>query len=535
MYKQRKTPGVYVTEIDSYGNSIVPVATAIPAFIGYTQNTSYNGEDLCNKPRRVTSLSEFYTIYGIEPPLIQFELEKTESSEADFIGENGENYLLKANGPHYRMYKAVKFFYQNGGNQCYIVSVGNYTLAPNLADLIAGIDLLEKVPEPTLLLVPDAVELFDESQIPLKDKFKAAYTLQSHMVNHCGSMGNRMAILDIPWAYWQTEKNPSESIDAFRENLNPIRPNYKAYAAAYYPWLHTLLYSKEDFSYNNLTANALKTLDYLLQLEAKKIPEVNRGSFLLMISQLTGQAAGKGVDDPPITNSKLSKEDQLKIEEKNRQKADHNLQLISKTYQLLREAILKKLNLTPASGAIAGIYTTVDNAEGVWKAPANINIIGAVAPEIAISHDTQEDLIAPLSGKAINPIRLFPGNGLLVWGARTLDGNSGDWRYIHVKRTAIYLEQSIKYAIQAYKFQPNNANTWFAIKSVIDSFLTNVWKLGGLMGASSADAFSVNVGLGSSMSAEDIFNNILRVSVKVAITYPAEFIELNFVQEMSEG
>lgn len=532
MTNKIKTPGVYINEKNAFPNNIVPVPTSIPAFIGYT---SSKGQNLRNKPIKVVSMHEFYTFFGDKPALIQFDLEKTESSEADFVGENGENYLLKADGPHYRMHSAVKFFYENGGEQCYIISVGDFTDAPNLADLMAGIDLLEKVPEPTLLLVPDAVELFDESQIHLKDKFKAAYTLQSHMVNHCGIMGNRMAILDIPWAYWQTEENPSESIDAFRENLNPIRPNYKAYAAAYYPWLHTLLFSKEDFSYNNLTANALKTLDYLLQLEAPKKPEVNRGPFLLMVSQLTGQTAGEGADDPPMTDSKISKEDQLKIDKKNRQKADHNLQLISKTYQLLREAILKKLNLTPASGAIAGIYTTVDNAEGVWKAPANITVIGAVAPAIAISHDTQEDLIAPLSGKAINTIRLFPGNGLLVWGARTLYGNSGDWRYIHVNRTSIFLEQSIKYAIQAYKFEPNNANTWFAIKSVIDSFLTNVWKEGGLMGASSADAFSVNVGLGSSMSAEDIFNYILRVSVKVAITYPAEFIELNFVQEMSEG
>ncbi|GEO19853.1 phage tail sheath family protein [Cyclobacterium qasimii] len=531
MTKPMKTPGVYINELYARPNTVVPVPTSIPAFIGYT----FLGEDLCNKPRRVTSLYEFYRIFGKEPPLIQFDLEKTESSEADFIGQNGENYLLKANGPHYRMYKAVKFFYQNGGDQCYIVSVGNYTVAPNLADLIAGIDLLEKVPEPTLLLVPDAVELFDESQIHLKDKFKAAYALQSHMVNHCGSMGNRMSILDIPLAYWQTEKNPSESIDAFRENVNPIRPNYNAYAAAYYPWLHTFLYPKEDYSYKNLSANALKTLDYLLQLEAPKKPEVNRGPFLLMVSQLTGQTAGEGADDPPMTDSKISKEEQLKIDKKNRQKADQNLQLISKAYQSLREAILKKLNLTPPSGAIAGIYTTVDNTAGVWKAPANISMIDVKAPAINISQDFQEDLNAPLSGKAINPIRLFPNNGLLIWGARTLDGNSTDWRYINIKRAAIFLEQSIKQAIKDYEYEPNTANTWVSIKSMIQNFLTNLWKQGGLVGSSPSDAYTVNVGLGSTMTAEDILNGILRVSVKVALSHPAEFIEISFQQKMQES
>ncbi|MDD4190905.1 MAG: hypothetical protein PHI28_06225 [Mangrovibacterium sp.] len=75
---------------------------------------------------------------------------------------------------------------------------------------------------------------------------------------------------------------------------------------------------------------------------------------------------------------------------------------------------------------------------------------------------------------SVNAIRTFIGEGMLVWGARTLDGNSSDWRHINVRRTVIMLEESIKTAGKAYVFEPNVANTWFTLKSVISGFLTGI-------------------------------------------------------------
>jgi len=88
----------------------------------------------------------------------------------------------------------------------------------------------------------------------------------------------------------------------------------------------------------------------------------------------------------------------------------------------------------------------VDNSRGVWKAPANVSLSGVVSPAVNISHDEQEDLNVLIQGKTINAIRPFIGEGTLVWRARTLDGNSLDWRYINVRRTMIMLEESIKLA-----------------------------------------------------------------------------------------
>lgn len=533
MYKQRKTPGVYVSEIDSFGNSIVPVATAVPAFIGYTHNTSYNGEDLRNKSRRVTSLSDYNTIFGNEPPVTQFDLEKTSTDAADFtFGEDGESYLVKANGPQYRMHSALQLFFDNGGEECYVISVGSYQDRINATDIKAAIDLLEKEVRPTLLIIPEAVEFHDPDQPTLKKQYAEAYDLQSHMIDHCGTMRSRVAILEIPRGYWEPEKNPSESIDAFREKVIPSQAAYYSFAAAYYPWIQTNLYSEANFSYEILTRQSMKTLDTLLKIEAKGHIE-HKGAFLLNIALLTGQTAAQGADDLPKEEPDLSKDEKLKLKESLRKKAHNNLIAKSKVYKLVIEAILKRINTMPPSAAMAGIFTSVDMNHGVWIAPANVAING-VSPAVHITSEMQVDLNVPLSGLAINAIRTFPGQGVLVWGARTMDGNSQDWRYVNVRRTAIFLEQSIKSAIRVYIYEPNTANIWATIKSEIGNFLTNVWKQGGLMGSIPAEAFVVYIGLGSTMTAEDILNGILRVSVKVALSHPGEFIELSFEQEMGK-
>lgn len=97
------------------------------------------------------------------------------------------------------------------------------------------------------------------------------------------------------------------------------------------------------------------------------------------------------------------------------------------------------------------------------------------------------------------------------------------------------IEQSIKLAMKAYIFELNDANTWIAIKSMISSFLYNIWKQGALQGAKSDDAFSISVGLGSSITAEDIMNGTLRVIVKLAVVLPAEYIVISLEQQQQSS
>lgn len=203
-------------------------------------------------------------------------------------------------------------------------------------------------------------------------------------------------------------------------------------------------------------------------------------------------------------------------------------------YQQVLDCIKSQLNVLPPSSAMAGVYTMVDNNRGVWKAPANVALSSVISPSVNISHDEQEDLNAPLNGEAVNAIRSFIGQGVLVWGARTLDGNSNDWRYINVRRMVIMLEQSIQKAMRPFVFEPNNANTWVHLKTIVNNFLINKWKQGALIGSTPEEAFSVQVGLGQTMTGDDIINGILRMQVLVSIIRPAEFIVLTFEQQMQE-
>lgn len=206
----------------------------------------------------------------------------------------------------------------------------------------------------------------------------------------------------------------------------------------------------------------------------------------------------------------------------------------SALYARVCAGILAALNLIPPSGAMAGLYAMVDNERGVWKAPANVSLNAVVSPAVELTQAEQEDLNVPLDGKAVNAIRSFAGRGTLVWGARTLDGNSEDWKYINVRRLLIMLEQSIKLAARAYVFEPNDANTWVTVKSAIESFLLGMWKLGALMGSKPEDAYSVNVGLGSTMTGDDILNGRLNVTVMVAPLRPAEFVMITLQQLMQK-
>lgn len=214
---------------------------------------------------------------------------------------------------------------------------------------------------------------------------------------------------------------------------------------------------------------------------------------------------------------------------------DKTLRALVPLYNTMMDAITKRENCMAPGAAMAGLYTMVDNSRGVWKAPANISVNSVVGPTVNIDHEQQENLNVDTAGKSINAIRPFVGEGTLVWGARTLDGNSLDWRYINVRRTMIMIEESIRLASKAYVFEPNTSNTWVTIRSMIENFLTSIWKQGGLAGAVPTDAFSVHVGLGDTMTPVDILEGIMRITVLLAVVRPAEFIEITFQQQMQKS
>lgn len=190
----------------------------------------------------------------------------------------------------------------------------------------------------------------------------------------------------------------------------------------------------------------------------------------------------------------------------------------------------------PPSGAVAGLYASVDASRGVWKAPANVQITSIIGPSVVITDIDQRDLnVDPVAGKSINAIRFFTGKGTLVWGARTLAGNDSEWKYVPVRRLFITVEESVKKASARFVFEPNDANTWTKVRAMIENYLTLLWRDGALAGAKPEHAFFVKVGLGQTMSAQDILDGKMIVEIGMAAVRPAEFIILRFSHKMQES
>ena len=154
-------------------------------------------------------------------------------------------------------------------------------------------------------------------------------------------------------------------------------------------------------------------------------------------------------------------------------------------------------------------------------------------PAVTITNDLKDDLnVDPASGKSVNAIRAFAGKGTLVWGARTLAGNDNEWRYVPVRRFFNMVEESIKKATGLFVFEPNDANTWVKVRAMIENFLTVQWREGALAGAKPEHAFFVAVGLGETMTAQDILEGCMIVEIGMAVVRPAEFIVLSFSHKM---
>lgn len=195
----------------------------------------------------------------------------------------------------------------------------------------------------------------------------------------------------------------------------------------------------------------------------------------------------------------------------------------------------REVSLTPPSGAVAGVYATVDRVSGVWKAPANVSLRDISGPAFKIDDLEQGDLNVHSTGKSINAIRTFTGKGTLVWGARTLSGNDNEWRYVPVRRFFLFAEESIKKASEPFVFEPNDANTWVRVKAMIENFLTVQWRAGALAGSTPEKAFYVKLGLGETMTSLDVLEGRMIVEIGLAVVRPAEFIILRFTHKMQES
>lgn len=185
--------------------------------------------------------------------------------------------------------------------------------------------------------------------------------------------------------------------------------------------------------------------------------------------------------------------------------------------------------IIPPGGHCIGIYARVDSHRGVFKAPANEAIYGALGLEFSVGDQDQNEL----RSRGINVIRSFTGRGVLVWGARTLSSDAR-WQYVSVRRLLIFLERSITEGTQWVVFEPNDARLRAQITHSIELFLADQWRSGALMGNTAKDAFFVRCDQ-TTMTQDDIQNGRLICEIGVAPVRPAEFVILRISQQTAKA
>ncbi len=539
------TPGVYVEEIPTLAPSVAPVATAIPVFIGYTEKGPVS------TPTRIDTMLDYVTLFGNAKP------------SAFTVGADNLITRSDADSNKFLMYYGLSLYFQNGGGSCYIVSVGDYSPTPAKKNFEDALDALEKEDEPTLIVLVDAVATLLATDY---------YSLCNTALLQCNRLGDRFLIVDIP---------KDETSDSFRGGIGS---NYLCYAAAYHPYLQTTLnYQYEEsgitvsssLNQNTTSSFSLSTGDNGMTVSytgTESAPTViitddlssgptefsiSAGSLAIRIISKSKPTAADLVtswNDWKTQNSDIAKEFDItkngdgsatvtKTSKSGTalttQTSDTLSDLKTKNtaqYNQIKTSLANERVTLPPSCAIAGIYASVDRDRGVWKAPANVSLNAVIAPVSKISDTEQDSLnIDPKAGKSINAIRSFTGKGTLVWGARTLAGNDNEWRYISVRRLFITIEESTRKASSFAVFEPNDATTWLKVKAMIESYLYGLWQQGALAGSKPESAYFVSVGLGKTMTAQDILEGKMIVSIGVAAVRPAEFIILRFSHKMQEA
>ena len=282
----------------------------------------------------------------------------------------------------------------------------------------------------------------------------------------------------------------------------------------------------------------------------EKIRDIN---IICLPGQTYDTSAEKSIIDAAVAHAEKMKSRMVIIDppvdtELTTEQNVTDLDLKPKTYSVVYYPWLKVANthynaetkpgvpqtvLVPPSGYAAGIWAKTDGRRGVWKAPAGVetSLLG-VAGQQYIVEDGEQDQLNPMG---INCIRKLPGYGPVIWGTRTLATKADpEWRYVSVRRTAIFMEQSIYNGIQWAVFEPNDHRLWASLRLNIDSFMNGLFRAGAFQGAKASDAYFVRCGLGDTMTQGDIDRGQVIVIVGFAPLKPAEFVIVRIQQKVGQ-
>jgi len=467
-------PGVYVQEISNQPAAIVSVATAVPGFVGYTATFPADRATGETRPVLVTSMADFERLFGQAGP-----------DTATSITFDAAWKVTAVTFSHrYQLHASMRLYFENGGGRCYVVSAGRFRDNGSIGhkELLAGLAALAAVDEVTLLVVPDAASAEPQPRAEV----------QRAMLRQAGERRDRFAILDAA-----ESPDWSEGITRLREDIGL---EHLKSGAAYTPWLYPQIH--REISYRAIQA--------FLQEFRRAQPHDVQALFVQLDAAI---AAGDSASEARL---------------------EQQLRAASNPYAGIIVSLQTTARPVPPSGAVAGIYAQVDNARGVWKAPADVAVAAIAGLTRTITKAEQDSLnVDAATGKSINAIRAFAGRGTLVFGARTLAGNDNEWRYVPVRRLATMIEESIAKGCRWAVFEPNDEPLWAKLRASVANYLTTLWRDGALQGTKPEQAFFVNIGRGTTMTDADIVAGKLIIEIGIAPLRPAEFIVIRISLAMT--
>ena len=589
-----KTPGVYVEEIPKLPQSVADVPTAIPGFVGYTEFASSNSDisvpDLQNKPKKIGSLLEFERFFGKAPQLTlssngepNNQFVTYDSIRLFYDNGGGVCYIVSIGDYNSKNITSEKF--TKGLKKLEDIDEVTLLVMPDAATCLDA-SQLASVQVAALLqckTLKDRFAILDGIKTEGLEYGAAYYPYISTAYTYNGFdfssilgliMKEKYKTSDTQKLFEQLFKNDiSSCLTAYRA-LRDSQQIQKYINGKTNKQLRPC-YSPANIDYEtvkNIWNSGEPVKEFGIKLEGKDKEKICGEKYeslksanseelkAYILSQLPPSIGDEGLDDTrkkeiaapflqkkvieDLVGEQINKDDSLYLSQnllkinptdKDQQVKEEALKPFIPFYEEYEKALAGKASIVPPSGAIAGIYAQNDNFTGVWKAPANMGIASVKGVSRMINNQVQEGMNVHSTGKSVNAIRAFSGKGILVWGARTLKGNDNEWRYIPVRRLFNYVEESVQESTEWAVFSPNNQNTWTKIKCQIENFLTNIWRAGGLAGATPDQAFYVNCGLNVTMDAQDILEGRLIVEIGMAAVRPAEFIILRFSHKLQES
>jgi len=506
----------------------------VPLFIGVTKQ-----QPTSTILQKVTSLESYENLFGGGlTETITVELQSSGSVQCIT-----ENPALKQT-----MYYAVELFFNNGGEICYVLSMGTsegFQLTAD--DFQEAFKKLSGLEQTFLVSLPDLSYFLP---------FSLCETVYHSLLTAINTF-DCFVLLDL--------NTPKESLGTQYYQIN------SPYGASYAPYLNTtlaliknetsltqqLLCFKNSCYYAAITAmfevyylsSNSNVLEVSIALNLNKVYGCEAIEFDI-VEDLTScclviwYPEGSTTQDllsawngNPLRNDLgfrlclIGESQELKPLHHVLKSTSLDLEIIKSFYyecynNLLATLYGLNINSFPPSPALLGLYMKLARERGVWQTPANVPLQSVLGPIYEITNAMQDTL-----NRSINPVRTFSGEGTVAWGGWSLD-TENPRGYIGIQRLLMSVKSDLKSMLTPYVFEANNTITWLKVRSIVEHYLDALWQQGGLAGTTPKEAYQVEVGLGSTMNESHILNGEMVITLGLAVMKPTEFIQLTLTQIM---